>query len=162
VGPDLAALAVSVRAVVLALVCAAGCAAPRVFSAHDDAAVRAVLLAQRDAWNRGDLTGYMAGYARSPDLVFTAAGQIRRGYDETLARYRAKYTDARAMGHLDFELLSVQPLGADGAIILGRWRLTNTPVAAGGVFSVALARDATGWHVVHDHTSIDPPPPPPP
>lgn len=132
-----------------------GCAGPRPFGLADEAAVRGVLLAQRDAWNRGDLAGYMAGYARSPDLVFTAAGQIRRGWDETFAKYRAKYTDAATMGHLDFELLAVQPLGADGAIVLGRWRLTGTPVAAGGIFSVALTRTPAGWRVVHDHTSID-------
>ena len=149
------------------LVCVA-CGGPRAFGPDDDRAVRAVLIAQRDAWNRGDLAGYMAGYAHTPELVFTSGGQVRRGWQETFDRYRAKYTsepvptggerthDARAtMGHLDFELLSVQPLGADGAIVLGRWKLTDTPVAAGGVFSVALARDATGWHVVHDHTSVD-------
>ncbi len=119
------------RALAIWLACTCACAAPRVFGAGDDAAVRAVLLAQRDAWNRGDLAGYMAGYARSPDLVFTAGGQVRRGWDETFARYRAKYTSSAEMGHLDFELLSVQPLGADGAIVLGRWRLTDTPNAAG-------------------------------
>src|SRR5438128_6843154 len=30
------------------------------------AAIRAVIEAQRDAWNRGDIEGYMAGYERSP------------------------------------------------------------------------------------------------
>jgi uncharacterized protein (TIGR02246 family) len=134
------------------------CATPRAFGPDDDRAVRAVLTAQRDAWNRGDLDGYMAGYARSADLVFTAGGQIRRGWQDTFDKYRAKYVDHATMGHLEFELLSVQPLGADGAIVLGRWTLTDTPVAAHGVFSVALARDGAGWHVVHDHTSVDSPP----
>jgi ketosteroid isomerase-like protein len=60
------------------------------------------------------------------------------------------------MGHLDFEILSIQPLGADGAIVLGRWRLTQTPNAGAGVFSLALARTPNGWRVVHDHTSLDP------
>jgi ketosteroid isomerase-like protein len=44
--------------------------------------------------------------------------------------------------------------------VLGRWRLTDTPVAGGGVFSVVLTRTADGWKVVHDHTSSDPPPAP--
>ena len=34
------------------------------------AAVRAVIDAQRDAWNRGDIEGYMDGYARSPEYSF--------------------------------------------------------------------------------------------
>ena len=143
-------------AFVLAIV--AACAAPRTFCAADDQAVRALLEAQRAAWNRGDLAGYMAGYAHAPELVFTARGQIRRGWQETFDKYRARYgSDRSTMGSLAFEIVSVQPLGADGAIVLGRWKLTDTPNAAGGVFSVALERTRDGWRVVHDHTSVDDP-----
>jgi hypothetical protein len=49
----------------------------------------------------------------------------------------------------------VQQLGADGAIVLGRWKLTDTPNTGSGVFSVALRRTRRGWLVVHDHTSSD-------
>jgi ketosteroid isomerase-like protein len=141
----------------LLLLLPAACA-PRAFAPADDAAIRGVITAQVAAWNRGDLAGYMAGYAHSPDLVFTARGQVRRGWQETFDKYRARYgSDRSTMGSLAFEILSVQPLGADGAIVLGRWKLTDTPNAAGGVFSVALARTAAGWRVVHDHTSVDDP-----
>ncbi len=134
------------------------CATPRAFTPDDDHAVRAVLEAQQAAWNRGDLDGYMAGYAHDDALVFTSGGKVRRGWQETYDKYKAKYGgDRSTMGHLDFEILSVQSLGADGAIVLGRWKLTDTPVAAGGVFSVALARTPAGWRVVHDHTSADAP-----
>lgn len=142
----------------LLLVLLVACAAPHAFGPDDDHAVRAVLDAQRDAWNRGDLDGYMAGYARSPDLVFTSGGKIRRGWQDTYAKYRAKYGSDRAtMGQLAFEVLAVQPLGADGAIVLGRWKLDGTPVAGAGVFSLALARTGEGWRIVHDHTSLDSP-----
>ena len=139
----------------LVLVALVACT-PRAFGPADERAVRAVLVAQQDAWNRGDLDGYMAGYTRSPDLVFTSGGKIRRGWQETYDKYRAKYgADRATMGRLGFELVAVQPLGADGVIVLGRWRLVDTPVAGAGVFSVALARTAGGWRVVHDHTSLD-------
>src|SRR5262249_35449610 len=117
------------------------CSSPHAFSPDDEHAIRDVLAAQQAAWNRGDLDGYMAGYAHTSDLVFTSGGKIRRGWQETYDKYRAKYGgDRSTMGHLDFELLAVQSLGADGAIVLGRWKLTETPAAGGGVFSVALAR----------------------
>jgi uncharacterized protein (TIGR02246 family) len=138
-------------------VLAVGCAAPRAFGPADDTAVRAVLSAQQAAWNRGDLEGFMAGYAKTADLVFTSGGNIRRGWQETFDKYRVKYGQSpETMGHLDFEIVAVQPLGADGAIVLGRWKLTGTPAAGGGVFSVALARTADGWRVVHDHTTSAP------
>jgi len=134
----------------------AGCAAPRGFAASDDAAIRAVLEAQVAAWNRGDLEAFMAGYVRGPDLVFTSGGGIRRGWDETLEKYQARYgTAPETMGKLGFEVLGVQPVGADGAVVLGRWRLDDTPQAGGGVFSVVLERLPEGWRVVHDHTSSD-------
>jgi beta-aspartyl-peptidase (threonine type) len=140
------------RALLACFLVLEGCA--RSFGPADDASVRALLDHQREAWNHGDLDGFMAGYLRSPDLVFTSGGAIRRGFDETLARYRAKYgRDTATMGKLGFEVLSVQPLGADGAIVLGRWKLTDTPSAGAGVFSVAMQRTPEGWRIVHDHTS---------
>ena len=132
-------------------------ACSRSFTTDDDHAVRDVLATQAAAWNRGDLAGYMAGYAHTDDLVFTSGGKIRRGWQETYDKYKAKYgSDASTMGHLDFEILGIQSLGADGAIVLGRWQLTGH-AAAGGVFSVALARTSDGWRIVHDHTSLDAP-----
>jgi len=143
------------------LVCVIGllaACAPHAFAPADATAIRGVLSAQRDAWNRGDLDGYMTGYARVPDLVFTSGGKIRRGFAETYAKYKAKYGGDRAgMGHLDFEVIGVQPLGADGAIVLGRWKLVDTPNAGAGVFSVAMLRTDDGWRIVHDHTSVDTP-----
>ena len=141
----------------VALLCLLAACASHAFTAADERDVRAVLAAQQAAWNRGDLDGYMAGYAHSPDLVFTSGGNIRRGWQETYDKYRAKYgTDRASMGQLAFEILGVQPLGADGAIVLGRWQLTGTPVAGAGIFSVALTRTRDGWRIVHDHTSLGP------
>lgn len=98
----------------------------------------------------------MAGYLRSKALVFTSGARIRRGWESTLASYRDRYGDKPAtMGTLSFEVIDVHPLGADGAVVLGRWRLTNSPSAARGVFTVVLERRPEGWRVVHDHTSVD-------
>jgi uncharacterized protein (TIGR02246 family) len=148
----------AVRVVALALLVFA-CGTPQHrFAMTDDQAIRAVLATQADAWNKGDLDGYMAGYAKTDELVFTSGGHVRRGWRETFDKYRAKYGgDRSTMGHLTFELLAVQSLGPDGAIVLGRWKLTDTPNAGGGVFSVAFSRTPAGWRIVHDHTSLDAP-----
>src|SRR5512143_3673930 len=141
------------------LVWLAACASLHAFGSDDDRAIRAVLSAQQAAWNRADLAAFMAGYLRDDSLVFTSGGKIRHGWQETYDKYRAKYGGAPdTMGKLDFEVLSVQALGADGAIVLGRWKLTGTPNAAGGVFSLGFARTREGWRIVHDHTSVDAPP----
>jgi ketosteroid isomerase-like protein len=146
----------SAVALVLAACGARQPGAPGIASADRDGVV-AVLRSQEAAWNRGDLDAFMASYLRSPDLVFTSGGRIRRGWDETYRKYRERYGAAKdTMGHLSFEVLGVQAVGADGAIVLGRWRLIDTPNAGGGVFSVVLERRPEGWRIVHDHTSSDP------
>lgn len=117
-----------------------------------------VLERQREAWNAGDLDGFLAGYERSDALLFTSGGKIRRGFDETREKYRARYGDAReTMGVLMFEILDVRALGqcSDAAIVLGRWTVSESPEAGSGVFSVILERRADTWLIVHDHTSAD-------
>lgn len=136
-----------------------GCVhAGRGFADADRAAIVDLLRAQQDAWNRGDLDGFLRGYEPGPELVFTSGGKVRRGLDETRARYESRYQSrGDAMGRLEFEVLSVRGLGRDGAVVLGRWRLTQTPEAGAGVFSLALLRTRAGWRIVHDHTSADAP-----
>ena len=134
------------------------CAAPRGFAPTDRTAVVAVLEAQQAAWNRGDLAGYMAGYLHNDALIFTSGGKIRRGWQDAYDHYKARYgSDRAAMGQLAFELVEIDPIGADGAVALGRWKLTGTEHAGGGVFSVILERRPEGWRIVHDHTSLDAP-----
>jgi ketosteroid isomerase-like protein len=144
----------------VALAACAGATPPpaRVFVPADRAAVKAVLEAQMTAWNAGDIDGYMAGYAKIDGLVFTSGGKIRRGFQQTHDAFKNKYAkDPSAMGHLVFEILSIDPVGADGAVVLGNWVLTNSPSDGRGVFSVILERRPEGWKVIHDHTSASPP-----
>lgn len=134
------------------LLCVVACASARPF---DRGAVESVLTAQAAAWNRGDLDGYMAGYVRSDALVFTSGGNVRHGWQDAYDHYKARYgADKSSMGQLAFTILQVDAVGSDGAVVLGKWMLTG-PAAGSGIFTVVLARDASGWHIVHDHTSSD-------
>jgi ketosteroid isomerase-like protein len=137
---------------------AAGCGGGT-FRKSDDAAIRNLLGAQQQAWNAGDLDSYLAGYLKSPELVVTSGGLLRTGGAETYAMYGERSgTDRATMGTLVFDIVSVQALGGDGAVVLGRWKLTDTAEPGAGVFSVALRRTAKGWRIVHDHTSLNPEP----
>jgi ketosteroid isomerase-like protein len=127
----------------------------RRFAATDRSLVENVLRDQAAAWNRGDLAGYMAGYANTPALVFTSGGKVRRGWQATFEAYRAKYgRDTRSMGKLAFELMQIDAVGPDGAVVLGRWSVTESEHPGSGVFTVVLERRPEGWRIVHDHTSL--------
>lgn len=151
---------IALTVIVLAL--CATCTSRARFTPVDRAGIESVLRRQAEAWNRGDLAAYMAAYTRDAKLVFTSGGKIRRGWQATFDAFHARYArDPKAMGTLAFEILSIDPLGADGAVALGQWRLTGSPSDGGGVFSVVFERrPGEGWTIVHDHTSSDPALPP--
>jgi hypothetical protein len=52
------------------------------------AQIRSVLRAQQDAWNRGDIDGFMNGYARSASTIFITEDTVRRGWQTVRDRYR--------------------------------------------------------------------------
>lgn len=113
-----------------------------------------VLEAQAAAWNRGDLEGFMDGYWKSPELVFTSGGRIQRGWQTTLERYRSTYGTAKeTMGLLSFYDVEVHSLG-DAAWVLGRWSLERRGGQQGGVFTLVFRRMEGRWLIVHDHTSL--------
>ena len=120
-------------------------------------AMEVVLRTQESAWNRGDLERFVAeGYERSPALTFYSGGEISRGFDTLLERYRKRYQEGgREMGKLSFTEVETLLLGSDCGILRGRWRLDflKDP-AVGGLFTLVMERTSDGWRIVHDHTSV--------
>lgn len=117
-----------------------------------------VLEDQADAWNEGDLDGFMEGYWRSPDLLFTSGGRVQRGWQTTLDRYRATYgSGTETMGQLSFYDVEIQPTGESSAWVLGNWALDRGSDDVGGIFTLVFRRIDGDWLIVHDHTSVTPP-----
>ena len=119
------------------------------------AEVRALLDAQVSAWNRGDLEAFMAGYWRSPELVFCSGATVTKGWDATLERYRKRYqAEGREMGRLAFDSIEVMALGEDAAFARGAYRLRlRDGSEPNGLFTLVLRRFPDGFRIVHDHTS---------
>jgi ketosteroid isomerase-like protein len=121
------------------------------------AEIRSVLKAQQEAWNRGDVDGFMRAYARSDSTVFVSDDQITRGWQTVRNRYKLKYASRAKMGKLRFSDLEIQPLGNDAAVVLGRWILKRaTNDNPHGLFTLIFRRTADGWRIVQDHTSTAP------
>jgi len=131
-------------------------AAPQLERQADRSAIRAVLDAQEEAWNRGDIAAFLTGYWHSPDLTFAGSNGIFRGWDAVQARYKKNYPDRSAMGTLDFSNLEFRFLGPDAALVLGHWHLKRERDELGGVFTLVLRRFPEGWRIIHDHTSASP------
>jgi uncharacterized protein (TIGR02246 family) len=131
------------------------CAAPEQAS-NSVAEIEAVLTAQQDAWNRGDIDEFMNGYAQSASTVFISEDEVTRGWQTVRDRYRAKYSDRAKMGTLSFSEIEVTMVSPDTAIVLGRWRLKRANDEPHGRFTLIFKRLPEGWRIVHDHTSAAP------
>ena len=120
----------------------------------DRETIRAVLTAQRAAWNQGDVDAFLVGYWRSPELTFSGSSGVFRGWDGVLARYKKNYPDRATMGDLDFSELEFRFLGPNAALVLGKWHLKREKGDVGGVFTLVWQRFPEGWRIIHDHTSV--------
>lgn len=123
-----------------------------------ETAIRAVLDAQTEAWNKGKLEEFMQGYWRSPKLTFYSAGNKRAGYDAVLERYRKTYqSDGKEMGKVTFSEVEVEMLGKKAAVVRGRWGLMMADgKKLGGLYTLLLRHfKKDGWKIIHDHTSSE-------
>jgi ketosteroid isomerase-like protein len=121
--------------------------------------IRAIIQAQQEAWNRGDIDGFMNGYARSKSTIFVSEDTVTRGWQTVRDRYRKKYSDREKMGTLEFSELEIKGLGIDSAVALGRWKLKRAKDQPHGRFTLIFRKTADGWRIVHDHTSAAASPP---
>jgi len=118
------------------------------------AAIRAVLDEQAAAWNRGDVSGYMEGYAKEETTTLLSGDSVTRGWQTVHDRYKSRYDTREKMGTLAFNDLEMKPLSEFYFMVTGRWQLTlsdgGTPH---GRFTLIFRRTNAGWRIVHDHTS---------
>lgn len=121
--------------------------------ATDEAAILALLEAQDTAWNQGDIEGFMAGYLRSPELRFASGGNITRGWDETLARYKARYGTGAEMGTLTTSDHEIEILSPDAAIAHGKWQLDWQGKQPWGLYTLVLRKTGGEWRIVSDTTT---------
>lgn len=121
-------------------------------------AVRAVLDAQVQAWNAGKIEDFMQGYWQSDSLRFASGGNVQRGWQMTLERYKKGYPDKTAMGKLTFSNLETSVLSTDAVLVFGKWELQREQDKTDkdrphGLFTLTFRKMAQGWKIIHDHTS---------
>ena len=105
------------------------------------------------AWNRGDIDGFMEGYARSNTTEFVSGAKVTHGWETVRTQYRRKYDSPEKMGKLTFSDIKVSALSAESAMVVGRWSLQRKKDRPHGVFTLLFRRTPAGWRIVHDHTS---------
>lgn len=116
-------------------------------------AITKVLKEQSDAWNKGDIDGFMKGYYHSDNLRFITKKGIKEGYDTIASRYKAAYPGKEQMGHLEFDHLIMRRLATEPELFqaTGNWAITGTNNASGN-FSLIFQKIDNEWKIIIDHT----------
>lgn len=122
---------------------------------RDELDVAKVLVAQEDAWNRGDIQGFVKGYKNSPDTLFITR-QVSRGWQGMLQEYKLEYPTKASMGTLVFSELEVHSLDEKFAVCVGKYHLERGRKEGGnaeGIFSLIFEKTDQGWKIILDHTT---------
>ena len=120
------------------------------------AEITRVLELSTDAWNTGDLAGFLEPYLDSPTTTYVGSSGITRGKAAIEAAYRASYWRAGPPAQkLRFVGIEVRELGDGTALAVGRYQLYEgtSPPTAEGIFSLVMTRTPDGWRIIHDHSS---------
>lgn len=128
----------------------------------DKVAIQTVLEEQVAAWNRGDITAFMASYEDSPETTFVGISSVNKGFEPILERYKKGYANKDQMGTLIFKELDIRLLPTSGgvteyAVVTGRFHLDRKAKGAAtkddGIFSLVWHKGPGGWKILLDHTA---------
>ncbi|MEN9497216.1 MAG: hypothetical protein RL447_924 [Bacteroidota bacterium] len=122
-------------------------------SVGQEAEIRALLQKQTEAWNRGDIEGFMEGYWKNDSLMFIGKSGITYGWQQTLDNYKRGYPDKTAMGQLTFTLIEMKSLSKKYFSVVGKWHLKRTIGDIGGHYTLLMKKIKGKWVVVSDHSS---------
>jgi uncharacterized protein (TIGR02246 family) len=114
-----------------------------------------IILAQRDAWNKGDLDGYLSHYKNAPDTQAVLANLVR-GLDNIRAAYHQNFPSKDSMGTIEDSDVQVRALGDNFALATGQYHLTRTKKAGGpvdGTFSELFEKTAAGWQIIFSEST---------
>ena len=86
------------------------------------AEISEIMQNQQNAWNSGDIEGFMIGYWDSEELLFIG-NSVNNGYETTLSNYKKSYPTREDMGSLEFTNLIWVPVSSDAGLLIGEWNL---------------------------------------
>ncbi|MBC8265527.1 MAG: hypothetical protein H8E84_01015 [Flavobacteriales bacterium] len=117
-------------------------------------AIKEVLRKQQENWNSGDIDGFMQGYWKSEELIFTSTKyKPTYGWKNTLERYKESYPTKESMGELKFEFLDLKLVSKNTAQMKGKWELIRKDDNPNGLFWLNFEKFDNNWVITKDSTT---------
>lgn len=119
----------------------------------DEGEIRNLLVQQTEAWNRGDISGFMQTYWQNDSLMFIGKDGVTWGWKNTLERYKKGYPDKETMGQLSFDVIQVKKLSAEYFFVVGKWMIKRNTGDLRGHYNLLMKRIKGQWKIIADHSS---------
>jgi ketosteroid isomerase-like protein len=119
----------------------------------DVSEVKKCMNLQQEAWNKGNMEGFMAHYWKSDSLKFIGHKGITFGWQQTLDNYKKTYATKEAMGQLTFDVADAQQLSKTSVFVVGKWAIKTADKEVGGFYTLLWKKIKGKWVIVVDHTS---------
>ena len=119
----------------------------------DEKAILQMLETQNQAWNRGDVSGFMKGYWENDSLMFIGKSGVTYGYQNTLENYKKGYPDTAAMGKLTTKQIKMIRVSKEYYFIVGKWYLKRSIGDISGHYNLLVRKINGQWVIVADHSS---------
>jgi uncharacterized protein (TIGR02246 family) len=141
------------RRALLALPALAAAACVTATPSDAEAEIRALIARMEAAWNRGDFAGYMEGFW-NPGVVFVSGGRFQDGWQGTLDHYVRDYGGApERRGELHFDIVSIDMLAPDAAMLISNYRLDRPQRPQVGVNTRLMRKIEGRWVIAMNHVS---------
>ena len=124
---------------------------PNIKKAQDK--IEKVLMRQVQAWNKGDLDGFMDAYWNNKALTISGGGETTFGWAMAYENYRQRYPEGE-MGTIEFKELKTEIVGDEAAFVTGRFVHQLADKTVKGNFSLVMKLFFRQWKIVQDHTSV--------
>jgi len=114
-----------------------------------------IILAQQDAWNKGDLDAYLSHYKDAPDTQAVLANLVR-GVDNIRSAYKQNFPNKDSMGTIEDSDVDVKALGDNYALATGKYHLNRSKKSGGavdGTFMELFEKTPSGWQIIFSQSS---------
>lgn len=114
-----------------------------------------IVLAQENAWNKGDLDGYLSHYKDAPDTQAVLASLVR-GVDAIRSAYKQNFPNKDAMGTIEDTDLDVKALGDNYALATGKYHINRSKKSGGpieGTFMELFEKTQAGWQIIFSQST---------
>lgn len=126
-----------------------------------DVRVEEILQLSADAWNAGDLEGFMVHYERAPTTTYIGSSGLLEGYEAIRDRYVPDFAPGTARDSLRFESIRTRRLEQRFGLATARYVLhRGGETISTGPFTLVLMQVEGVWKIIHDQSASDPPPEP--